>query len=320
MTTEPDQPAQLPHPWSSDALLSKAVRYAEQMQTYPADDWRFVLWSTFAVEFLSRAALANVSPTLVADAKTDWNQTYFALGYSPTAPKFQPKSIDITEVLKRLQDMLPELTPELRGIAEAHMARRNEELHSGSTALDTLGTSAWLAGVYQVCVVLLGSMGHSLDELLGDREATVAEEMIAAAADESGKAVKKDIEAHHLVWKEKPDEERQRLALQASTWATRHDGHGVGCPACSSDAMVTGAAISAPVPQLDADQIVETQQFLPSQFECVACGLKVSGLSRLGPAGLADLYTATQRYAPSDYYGMVEEFDGYEPDFNEPGA
>ena len=78
-----------PHPWSSDALLTKAQRYAERMVEHAKDDWRFALWSSLALELLLRAALARISPALLAE-KNDWNNIYFALGHEPRSRSLYP--------------------------------------------------------------------------------------------------------------------------------------------------------------------------------------------------------------------------------------
>ena len=135
--------AKISHPWSRNALLAKAHRYAQEMLSHSRDDWHFGLTSTFVLEFLARAALANVSPTLLADGK-DWNNVYFALGHTPTVSKFLPRSISTAGVLTRLRDVLPAFTTELEGFAAQHINRRNEELHTGSTPFDGLPTT-WLA-------------------------------------------------------------------------------------------------------------------------------------------------------------------------------
>jgi hypothetical protein len=128
------------HPWSADALLAKAQRYAEDMLSHSPEDWQFGLVSTFVLEFLARAALANISPTLLADPNNS-NNFYFALGRTSTAPKFIPRSIDVTMVLTRLREVIPdEFTPEQHGFAAQHFSRRNEELHTGST-LDSTPTA-----------------------------------------------------------------------------------------------------------------------------------------------------------------------------------
>jgi hypothetical protein len=76
------------HPWSVDALFNKAVLYVGEMERLTADDWRFGLWSSLSLELLARAALANVSPTLLANGK-DWRNINYALGNPPTKKGIQ---------------------------------------------------------------------------------------------------------------------------------------------------------------------------------------------------------------------------------------
>lgn len=311
------QAAQQLHAWSKEALLAKAQRFAEEMLKHPRDDWRFALWSTLSLELLGRAALAKVNPALLAEVK-DWNNLYYSLGFSPTANKFVPKSIDVTTVFNRLREILPAFTTELEGFAVLHMSRRNEELHAGSIPFDSLKTTAWLPAYYQTCKVLVESIGETLELLLGTDEAELAATMIEASRDESAKAVMKSVAAHKTVWESKPQPEREKLSRQASTWATRHEGHQVICPSCGNDALVTGTAIAAPLRHLDGDLMVETQQYLPSKFECVACQLKISGLSQLSACDLGNTYKATFTYDLAEYYAQNDDYAGYEDDNNEP--
>ena len=305
------------HSWSKEALLAKAQRFAEQMLTYPKDDWRFALWSTLMLELLGRAALAKVNPALLAEPK-DWNNLYYSLGFTPTATKFVPKSLDVSTVFNRLQEILPAFTKELEGFSVLHMARRNEELHAGGTPFDSLKTTAWLPVYYHACSVLIESLGENLALLLGKDEAAFAATIISAYRDESAKAVHKSVAAHKTVWDGKPNTERTKLSNQASMWATRQSGHRVQCPACGNDALVTGTAIAAPFQKIEEDLMVETQQYLPSNFECVACQLKIAGLSQLTVCGLGDTYTVTSTYDLADYYAPHDDYAGYEDDNNEP--
>lgn len=302
-----------------DALFAKAQRYSDEMLSTSRDEWQFALWSTLSLELLARAALARISPVLLADGK-DWNNLLYGLGLEPKATKFIPRSIEISVVFSRLRELVVEFAPELEGFCLSHMSRRNEELHTGDTPLDTIKNSAWLPGYYRACDVLLKSLGESLEGFLGKEEAKVASELISAAADESAKAVKKALNAHEVVWAGKEATEKEELTTQAATWATRMDGHRVVCPACGCRAIVTGAPIAAPIKKMVDDEITETQQYLPSRFECIACGLKISGLSQLAAAGLGDAYSATFVYDAAEYYASEkdDEYSGYEPDFNEP--
>lgn len=218
MTTHSHKAKKTAHPWSTEALLAKAQRYAEEMLSHSRDDWRFGLTSTFVLEFLARASLANTSPALLADLKT-WSNLYFSLGHTPNAPKFFPKSIDISEVFSRLRDINPAFTSELEGFAAKHISLRNEELHAGSTPFDGLSTN-WLAKFYETCTVFLVSIDEELDLLFGDEESKIAVKLIAASKDESAKAVAKAISAHKTVWETKDPEEKENLKKKAAAWAT----------------------------------------------------------------------------------------------------
>jgi hypothetical protein len=80
-----------------------------------------------------------------------------------------------------------------------------------------------------------------------------------------------------------------------------------------------GSAVAPPTVKVVDGQVIETQFFLPSKFECVACGLKISGLPELHAAGLSQEYKATFTYDAAEYYAPPSDpYDGYEPDYNEP--
>lgn len=75
------------------------------MESYTVDDPEFGLWSALSLEILARAALAHISPVLLADAK-NWRNLTYALGHDATAKKFAPNSIATTEVLTRLKELV----------------------------------------------------------------------------------------------------------------------------------------------------------------------------------------------------------------------
>jgi len=305
---------QQPHPWSSDALLAKAQKSAESLQELTQDDWRFGLWSSFVLELLLRAALARVSPALLAASdKGDWQQLYFALGHPPTAKKFVARSIGTHEVMTRLKGIYKEFTPELESACTKVLESRNEELHTGGTPFISAGTSSWLPGFYAACDTLLSLLGGKLEYLFGD-DAAAARALVKASQDESAKAIKKTVAAHERSWEAVDSEEQAVLRERAAVWATRQAGHRVPCPACGSTALVFGSPAGAPRRTISEDHITEKQDFLPAKFECVACGLKISGLSHLAAAGVGDGFTSTSVYEAAELYAQEPEF---EEDFNE---
>jgi hypothetical protein len=311
------KPGATPDVWDATTLFAKAQRYLEQAADHNRDDWQRALWASLSLELLARAALSNVSPALLADTDKSWSSLYHALGFEPKEEKFAPKSIAVSEVFRRLSTILPEFTKELENFGIQHTGKRNAELHSGALAFDGVQGSSWQPRFYRSCEVLLKSMGKELEDLVDDDEAKAARALIAAAADEGAKAVRGDVDAHQKVWSGKGNEERKTLVEQADLWARRQLGHRVNCPACASRALVVGDPIATPVRRLQDEEIIETQEYLPNRFECIACGLKISGLSRLQAVGLGDRYKRTLNYDAAEYYAPEDEHQGYEEDNNE---
>jgi len=304
--------------WNAEDLYNKALLYVGQTEDLPSDKWQYALWMSLALEFLARAALSNINPALLAEAKTDqWSSLYHALGFTPKEQKYSPKSIAIADVFKRLNIILDDFTAEHENFGIVHTGKRNSELHSGDMAFEGVNASTWQPRFYAVCQVLLASMGKSLEDLFGKEEAQGALKMIAAAADEGAKAVHGDVAAHQKVWAAKSGAEQKSLSESAAVWATRQEGHRVECPACESQALVHGEPVGSAKQQFQDGEIIETREYLPTHFECIACGLKITGLSRLSVVKLGDRYKKTQRYDASELYVSEDDYEGYADDNNE---
>jgi hypothetical protein len=169
-------------------------------------------------------------------------------------------------------------------------------------------------------------MGKGLGDLFSDPK--LAEEMIASLKDTAAKSVNKDIHDHKESWEKKETIEKAVLKKQAETWASRHKGHGADCPACGSQALLRGSPQGSVSTDVSQDRVVQKQTMLPSAFECVACGLKISGLSKLAACGLGDTFVSTTTLSPAEFFGLYTEEDldearasaaepEFEEDFNE---
>lgn len=315
-----------PNPWSESALYAKSQLYIEQMESKTADEWQFGLWSALCLELLSRAALSHISPILLADSN-NWRNLTHAIGIAPTAKKFSPVSISTKEVLVRLSELVPAFNPEIAGFCSKHVERRNAELHTGEVVFAAIGTSQWLPRFYQACNVFLESMGKSLDDFVSHPKQV--RDQIDSLEDAAAKAVTQDIHAHAKVWSNKDQSEKDISLLQAQTWSTRHAGHRVECPSCKSPALLQGSSTGPVSTELDDDEVLQKQTMLPVIFECIACGLKISGFSKLSACGLGDAFSETTIYTAAEFFDLyteeeldqarkeAERMDRYEPDFNE---
>jgi transcription elongation factor Elf1 len=168
-------------------------------------------------------------------------------------------------------------------------------------------------------------MGKTLDDLFDDPK--TAENMIALLADTAAKAVAKDIKVSEEQWGQMEPSQQKAAIAQAVAWATRRAGHRTKCPACGSPALIHGSNQGVVTTDIREDDIVQRQTMLPSSFECIACGLKISGLSKLSACGLGNAFTSTSTMSPADFFGLHTEQEleearqgaeaAVEEDFNE---
>jgi hypothetical protein len=302
--------------WDHEPLWGKALVYMERALSVERDEALFPFWASLALEFVARSTLAYIHPALLAaDSERDGSLLY-AFGYVPKTGRnkpFVPKSIDISEVLSRCEQVVPDFTQEL-GFACAGMVRlRNEELHSGGLPFEGFRNDLWLPGFYRSCEVLLKFQKKTLKDLFGAEEAKAAETVLKSIADEAAKAVKGLIHAHAEVWKAKTPEEKTKLVARAKKLAVPENGHVVDCPACKSKCLLNGEEIRQQQPELEGDSIVLRQIMLPTSLVCSACGLVISGHAALHASDLGKQFTSTSYYDPLEFYGGIpipeEEYD-----------
>lgn len=307
-----------PDAWDADALFAKSQRYAERMLRGNIDDAEKALWSSMALELLARAALANIHPVLLADSKKNPNANlYSSLGLPVKAGEFSPTSIATSQVFDRLNELVAPFIKEQMDFCIKHTGHRNAELHSGEAPFD--GMKGWEGKFFQASEILLASMCLELSDFIDAEHTKAAKKQIAAETDQRAKAVMKDVEAAKKKWAALAEPEKAKLLTEAKAWAARHRGHRVDCPSCKSPAIVTGEAVSEPERLIDEDEITEIQVMLPHRFECVACGLKISGLSRLNAIGLGEKFKTKHVFDAHELYAeSQEELYGYEDDNNEP--
>jgi hypothetical protein len=300
--------------WTETALWAKAVQYTSQALRAERDSWLHPFWSALALEFLLRAALANVSPTLLADMSTnDVTNLLYALGKTPTTSAL--RSIGTSDVLARCEKLHSGFTNEHKKFCAGFVGYRNDELHTGGTPFAALTSGAWMPRYYDACKALVTAMKRDLKDLFGEEEAAAAQKMIAALHDATAKQVRQIISARKTIWDERSEEEKETACEAAARVAVRNAGHVVDCPACECKALVAGEEISQQDPVVEGSNIAIRSTMIPTAFECTACGLKINGHSHLHASDLGDTYVSTVLWNVIDYYAQFD--DGPEPDFNE---
>src|SRR6266853_3462099 len=227
--------------WDRDPLWAKARLYLEHAFEASSDDPRFGLWSSLGLEFLGRAALASISPTLLAEPDREHQFLLHALNRG--SEKVPRRSIRAHQVFALCQTLFKEFTEDDLKAALALVSRRNDELHSGNSAFDEYPSRQWVVPFYRVCRSLTSAMGESLETLLGQEAAEAATKML----DESQKEVKHQVQRAIADSRKKVaqmSEPERKTAMeyaekQAAILAYKRH-HRVNCPACGSVATIQG--------------------------------------------------------------------------------
>lgn len=307
--------------WDAEQLWQKTRLYAARAASEEQEGPLFALWSVMAMELLGRTVVANVHPALLADPQNPDNLMYaFGLGQVR-----KPRSVPARTVFHRCAVIVDDFTDEELKSALALIELRNEELHSGGVPFEGLKTAAWLAGYYKVCEVMLRSLGWGMADMFGEEQAAAAEQIIAGAEEQLESEVRTYIALEARTFKRRNAEEQARLrtaatsrceALAEEAISPHQMGNVAACPACGTDAWMTGDFVRLGEPVADEDAIVQEIIKIPTRLKCFACDLEIVGYGRLHAIGMGGLFAKQFREDPASYFDI--EFDPseyYEPDY-----
>ncbi len=296
--------------WERDPLWAKARLFIERAINFQRDDPFFGLWCSFGLEILARAALANISPVLLAEPDRDHKYLLHALGRG--SERVARKSINTSRVLNLCLELIEPFNKDHHTVCLALVNRRNEELHTGAAAFAAYPTNQWLAGFYGACDSLCFSLGETIESLFGEDEAKVAKTVLEGDRNDTKQRVLKRIASHKTVFQSKPEEEQKAALSDAEKEANilAYQGyHRVKCPSCGGTATVKGNAFGKEAVSDEDGDIVVRQAVSPTLFSCSACQLKLEGYAELEVCELGGYYTRRTTFTPSEYYGLIDPDD-----------
>lgn len=299
--------------WERDPLWAKAKLFFERAFHEDRDDPRFGLWCSLALELLARAALSSISPALLAAPEKNHKNLIHALGLNPDISN--RRSIGAVQVFTLCQSLFEQFTADDFGVSISLLGRRNEELHSGSSAFEAYPPRMWLSRFYRACQSLSEILDESLDTLFGEEEAKAAEETRAESMEKVKSQVQSKIATHRKVFESKGPNEQEmakQIAIEAGQKLAFQRHHRVDCPACGCVATVQGEVFGQEKVTSLGDVIVVRQPVAPRKFECTSCGLRLNGYAQLEEAGLGGHYTRKTEYSPEEYYDLIDP-EYYDP-------
>jgi hypothetical protein len=301
--------------WKSEDLWKKACLYYSRAFEHDREDPLFPLWSSIGLEFLARAALAKVHPSLLADPMQGENVLY-ACGFPSAKP---PKSVSAKTVFHRLTVVMPGFTSSDFKFCTALMEMRNAELHSGELPFDKYATTKWYPQLCRISKLMAEYCGKSLAELFGPKESKAALELVdvfkSKLRAEVTQLIKQFKQGFALLNKSAAADKIKGAKLEVSRhsdWKCRK----LSCPACKTEGLLQGDILKVLEAKATEEGIEEKAIIIPTRFSCYACGLSLPTSQHLYFANMADQHTKTTFSDPRDYYGI--EFDrneNYEPDY-----
>jgi hypothetical protein len=291
--------------WDSDQLWLKAKAYIDKANEVEHGDPHFPFWSALSLELLTRAALTYIHPVLNADPREDTNLLY-ACGFEIG----QPRSLPAHAVYLRLEKTVKGFGKAQRELCDFLALLRNQELHSGELPFDNLKESKWLPRFYEVCEILCVSMNKELEDLLGTDLADAARKLIHTLAKETEGTVKSRIAAHAKVFAEKEPDDQSSLQGNAKAALLKLPPHSQRehCPACKTFGLLTGQLIRSLPTVYFEDRLWTDQEYLATEFECLACELKLRNVEEIIFAGIEPRFTLQtetslhELYEPDFYY------------------
>lgn len=291
--------------WLKAKLFINHAMDSDELRTF---DER-ALWASLALELLAKAALARVSPLLIATPSDEGTSFLIASGLVQGDGRLNTI---------RAHTLYSRCTKAFRPFnekdANAITWARNEYLHGGSATFTTIPEEAWWPRYWAQAIILVNAQDRTLEEFVGSSRVPLVEDYLAQN--------KKNVEhrAEMLIERAKQrflqNQEGNLPARIATQYASPTDltaglSHHADetCPACGSMGTVEGDEVEAheiqteQVSDFDYDTWVDLT-VVSSYFSCSACRLVLDNADLIQTAGLDDFFTAT---------GDVEDY--FEPDY-----
>jgi hypothetical protein len=279
-------------PYDHEALWLKAKLFLNRAMDESGDRpfEERALWASLALELLAKAALARVSPLLVAEPTEDGTNLLIASGLVEGDARF-------TSV--RAKTLYARCHKAFKPFSETEAGKitlaRNDYLHGSAAGFTSMPEAAWWPRFWTLAVILVSALDRDIDALVGgDRERVVERHL---------EQNKKNIEDRTEMLIQRA---RQRLAQfnagtlparVAADWTPgtdlraglRYSEPGV-CPACGGWGTIEGEdslSVEVRYEQVAEDDYDVMVDVLASSeyFSCPACSLVLDNYQLVAEAG-----------------------------------
>jgi hypothetical protein len=288
--------------WDHERYFAKFKVYWDQSTRCSRDSDQFLANVAFACEFMIRGALCKKNPALNAALESE--SLLFAVGVTSRKP---PVTISISEAIKRLQRLVPQLSDDTVAKLDALLSARNRELHGDLSEFSQLTHAEIMPSIYLAIVEILKFWQQDIKSALGEDDARQAEAVATAVSKDRKKRVADlvRISKERFFSLDQPNQaEKRKVGNPTFISAVLKGGQHViaqKCPSCSSQGLIAALPVGSSAPILRGQTIIQEVRVIPSQFECKICELVIKGLDELMSAGFAHEYTSIDELDPVEH-------------------
>ncbi|MET7574965.1 hypothetical protein ABZT04_41860 [Streptomyces sp. NPDC005492] len=307
------------NPFDHDALWTKAKLFLNRAMDDDARSFdEQALWAALALELLAKAALARVSPLLIAEPNEEGTNLLIASGLVKGEARFT--SVRAKTLMARCHKAFK---PFDQAEAMKIINGRNEYLHSSGTGFMSIPSHSWWPRYWAQAAVLVTALDRDMEELVGSlREIEVTKHLERNA---------KNIEQRTEALIERAKQRRQQWldgslpAKVAAEWktaqylsATMSHSEAATCPACESTGLLEGEEVveeeinyptsgytdDGDTYYLDDGSVSLT--ISADHFSCAGCQLVLNSYELIRQAGLPTEFDAEGDF--DDYAAQEPEY------------
>ncbi|TNC44653.1 hypothetical protein [Mumia zhuanghuii] len=301
--------------WDYEGFLGKAKIYFQRGAEHEhSHDDEFAIWHLLGFEFLLRAPLAKIHPSLLA-IPTDNDSLLAANGITVSR---DPKSAPSTVVIDRLGKIVSGFAGGPALDAGFLMNLRNAELHTSHGAVSDVSNDLWLPKLVRVAKILCAHLDLDVSEVVGDDVVTLGETLIDQADKKVEHEVASKLKAARafLNGLTPAEVEARASSIQPTSFLERlrinRDSAQVACPACKQGIYAPKTYVRSSRERLDGDSLVRDDIYLLTGLRCPVCGLELTGALELVAAGIPQQVVEESHESLEERYQVEPEYDGAE--------
>ncbi len=299
--------------WDLDGYMGKAQEYFRRAAQHDhSDDDEFVLWHLLGLEFLLRAPLAALHPSLLAAPEGD---SLLAANGIPIDA--EPKTVPSHTVLSRLTKIVAGFTTALQRDAQTLLNLRNAELHTADAAVQNVGNEFWLPKLVRIAEALCGHLDFDVDDVLAPDVVQLGHRLIDAEDKKLAHEVSQRIAEARAFAQKLTDVElaARKAAIEPATLLERLRALSrrskVECPACATEIYADREYVRSTRERLEEGSVIKDKVYVVTACNCPVCGLKLVGTAEIVAGGLPQQVTLEEAESLEDMYAEQAVDDEY---------